>query len=119
MTSFTLVEASSSYNIILGRPAMIVFKAVASTYHQKIKFPVGSRIREVKENQPSSRKCYAETIRVDKKRAIKGEKSEVLCLEPVREIVEKEQEDVSIVPRRSDKLLKSLRIFVISPGLIS
>lgn len=38
MTSFTSVEAPSSYNIILGRPTMSALRAVASTYHQKIKF---------------------------------------------------------------------------------
>lgn len=108
MTSFTVIEAPSSYNIILGRPTMGVFKAVASTYHQKIKFPVGNRIG-VKGNQPSSRKCYAETIRVDRKRARRGEKSEVLCLEPVQDTVEKEQEDVPIVSGQSDKVTKVAR----------
>lgn len=39
---------------------MSVFKANASTYHQKIKFSVGNRIGEVKGNQPFSRGCYAE-----------------------------------------------------------
>ncbi|XP_075521501.1 uncharacterized protein LOC142554717 [Primulina tabacum] len=44
MTSFTVVDSPSSYNIILGRPAMNELRAVASTYHQKIKFPVGARV---------------------------------------------------------------------------
>ncbi|XP_073279553.1 uncharacterized protein [Primulina huaijiensis] len=35
MTIFTVVDAPSSYNIILGRPAMNKMRAVASTYHQK------------------------------------------------------------------------------------
>ncbi|XP_073120802.1 uncharacterized protein [Henckelia pumila] len=33
MTRFTLVESPSSYNVILGRPAMNAFRAVASAYH--------------------------------------------------------------------------------------
>ncbi|XP_073121284.1 uncharacterized protein [Henckelia pumila] len=69
MTRFTLVGAPSSYNVILGRPAMNSFKAVASAYHQKIKFPVGDKVGEVRGDQPSSRKCYAETVKVDYKRA--------------------------------------------------
>ncbi|XP_073121062.1 uncharacterized protein [Henckelia pumila] len=69
MTRFTLVEAPSSYNVILGRPAMNSFKAVASAYHQKIKFPVGDKVGEVRGDQPSSRKCYAETVKIDYKRA--------------------------------------------------
>ncbi|XP_073129997.1 uncharacterized protein [Henckelia pumila] len=52
MKRFTLVEAPSSYNIILGRPTMNAFRAVASDYHQNIKFPVG----EVRGDQPSSRR---------------------------------------------------------------
>ncbi|XP_075478759.1 uncharacterized protein LOC142519604 [Primulina tabacum] len=38
MTSFTVVDSPSSYNIILGRPAMNELKAVASTYHQRSSF---------------------------------------------------------------------------------
>lgn len=64
MTSFTVVEALSSNNIILGRPTMSALRAVASTHHQKIKFPVGNRVGEVQGNQPSSQKFYAETVRV-------------------------------------------------------
>ncbi|XP_073294523.1 uncharacterized protein [Primulina huaijiensis] len=74
MTVFTVVDAQSSYNIILGRPAMNEMRVVASTYHQKIKFPVRERVREVKGNQPSSRKCYGETVRVDQKKARREEK---------------------------------------------
>ncbi|XP_075481231.1 uncharacterized protein LOC142521944 [Primulina tabacum] len=68
MTVFTVVDAPSSYNIILGRPAMNEMRAMASTYHQNIKFPVQGRVGEVRGDQPSSRKCYGETVRVDQKR---------------------------------------------------
>ncbi|XP_073120970.1 uncharacterized protein [Henckelia pumila] len=47
MTKFTLVEAPSSYNVILGRLDMNALRAVASAYHQKIKFPVGNKVGEV------------------------------------------------------------------------
>lgn len=40
-TLFTIMEASSSYNIILGRPTLSALKVVASAYYQKVKFPVG------------------------------------------------------------------------------
>ncbi|XP_073282148.1 uncharacterized protein, partial [Primulina huaijiensis] len=63
MTTFTVVDSPSSYNIILGRPAMNELKAVESTYHQKIKFLVGSKVGEVRGDQPSSRKCYVEAVR--------------------------------------------------------
>ncbi|XP_073024225.1 uncharacterized protein [Primulina eburnea] len=69
MTSFTVVDSPSSYNIILGRPAMNELRAVASTFHQKIKFPVGARVGEVRGDQPSSRKCYVEAVWADQGRS--------------------------------------------------
>ncbi|XP_073025166.1 uncharacterized protein [Primulina eburnea] len=69
LTTFIVVDAPSSYNIILGRPAMNELKAVASTYHQKIKFPAGNQVGEVLGDQPSSRKCYMEAVRVDQNSA--------------------------------------------------
>ncbi|XP_073033912.1 uncharacterized protein [Primulina eburnea] len=65
MTSFIVVDSSSSNNIILGRPAMNELRAVTSTYHQKIKFHVGARVGEVRGDQPSSQKYYVEAVRAD------------------------------------------------------
>ncbi|XP_075475717.1 uncharacterized protein LOC142510203 [Primulina tabacum] len=42
MTCFTVVDAPSSYNGILGRPALANFQAVSSTYHQKLKYRAGN-----------------------------------------------------------------------------
>ncbi|KAL0401892.1 UNVERIFIED_CONTAM: hypothetical protein Slati_4219100 [Sesamum latifolium] len=36
------VDMPSAYNLILGRPALNNFQAVVSTYHMKLKFPVGA-----------------------------------------------------------------------------
>ncbi|XP_075475736.1 uncharacterized protein LOC142510627 [Primulina tabacum] len=103
MTVFTLVDAPSSYNIILGRPTMNEMRVVASTYHQKIKFLVRGQVGEVKGDQPSSRKCYGKTIRVDQKKARregKGKKSqeEVAREREVHFVAEEEQEVVEIEP---------------------
>ncbi|XP_075478965.1 uncharacterized protein LOC142519828 [Primulina tabacum] len=84
MTIFTVVDAPSSYNIILGRPAMNEMRAMASTYHHKIKFPVGGQVGEVKGDQPSSRRCYGETVRVDQKKE-KREGKEKECQEGAKE----------------------------------
>ncbi|XP_075518298.1 uncharacterized protein LOC142552407 [Primulina tabacum] len=51
MTVFTIVDAPSSYNVILGRPAMNEMRAVASTYHQKIKFPIRGQKRARREDR--------------------------------------------------------------------
>lgn len=114
MTTFMVVSDFSSYNIILGRPAMNALRAVASTYHQKIKFPVWSRVGEVRGDQPSSRKCYAETVRVENKRAKRDRdgrrlgKEEVHLVEEVHIVMEKEQE-INIVPGSPGKKTKLAR----------
>ncbi|XP_073138060.1 uncharacterized protein [Henckelia pumila] len=111
MTKFTLVEAPSSYNVILGRPAMNAFRAVASAYHQKIKFPVGDKVGEVRGDQPSSRKCYAETVRVDYKRARQigkegGQGGREVCYV---EESKGEYEEVELVLGQSGKFLRIAR----------
>ncbi|XP_073138653.1 uncharacterized protein [Henckelia pumila] len=111
MKRFTLVEAPSSYNIILGRPAMNAFRAVASAYHQKIKFPVGYKVGEVRGDQPSSRKCYAEMVKVDYKRARQTGKEggqggrEVCSVEEAKG----EYEEVELVPGQEGKSVKIAR----------
>ncbi|XP_073025056.1 uncharacterized protein [Primulina eburnea] len=49
--NFVIVDAPSSYNAIMGRPAMAAFMAIASALHQKIKFPVGEAVGEVRGDQ--------------------------------------------------------------------
>ncbi|KAL0416935.1 UNVERIFIED_CONTAM: hypothetical protein Slati_3525400 [Sesamum latifolium] len=43
MTHFLVVDMPSAYNLILGRPTLNTFQAVISTYHMKLKFPVGKK----------------------------------------------------------------------------
>ncbi|XP_042441485.1 uncharacterized protein LOC122026845 [Zingiber officinale] len=47
-STFIVVDSSSSYNVILGRPALHEFMAAVSTFHQKIKFPMGEQVGEVR-----------------------------------------------------------------------
>ncbi|XP_073132205.1 uncharacterized protein [Henckelia pumila] len=67
IVSFIIVDAPSAYNVILGRPAMTTFMAVASALHQKIKFPVGDQVGEVQGDQVIARKCYVEEFRIEQK----------------------------------------------------
>ncbi|XP_075492529.1 uncharacterized protein LOC142530589 [Primulina tabacum] len=113
MTVFTVVDASSSYNIILGRPAMNEMRAVASTYHQKIKFPVRGRVGEVKGDQPSSRKCYGEIVRVDQKKARREGKGKENQEEVTRErvvyfVADEEQEVVEIEPGKHVRVARDI-----------
>ncbi|XP_075481342.1 uncharacterized protein LOC142522058 [Primulina tabacum] len=116
MTSFTVVDSPSSYNIILGRPAMNELRAVASTYHQKIKYPVGARVGEVRGDQPSSRKCYVEAVRADQSRTRKeGNKARVdgermMGRGEVHFVAEEEQEVVEIGPGQQIRVARDLSI---------
>ncbi|XP_012836532.1 PREDICTED: uncharacterized protein LOC105957150 [Erythranthe guttata] len=60
---FLVLDAPSTYNIILGRPSMNSFQAVVSTYHMKLKFPVLDQIGEVHGGQETSRRCYYDALR--------------------------------------------------------
>ncbi|XP_073025097.1 uncharacterized protein [Primulina eburnea] len=106
MTAFTVVDAPSSYNVILGRPAMNEMKAVASTYHQKIKFPVRGQVGEVKGDQPSSRRCYGEIVRIDQKKARREgkekERQEETHGREMHFVAEEEQEVVEIEPGKNE-----------------
>ncbi|KAL0348015.1 UNVERIFIED_CONTAM: hypothetical protein Sangu_1029300 [Sesamum angustifolium] len=63
MVRFLVVYMPSAYNLILGQPALNTFQAVVSTYHMKLKFLVGDKVREVKGDQYIAQKCYMEVIR--------------------------------------------------------
>ena len=46
--TFLVVDYSSTYNAILGRPTLNSWKAVTLTYHLMIKFPTEYRVGEVR-----------------------------------------------------------------------
>ncbi|KAL0404168.1 UNVERIFIED_CONTAM: hypothetical protein Sradi_2057600 [Sesamum radiatum] len=53
---FLIVDAPSSYNIIMGRPSLNSFRAVVSTVHMKLKFPHLQRNRRRKRRPPSCKR---------------------------------------------------------------
>jgi hypothetical protein len=65
MLNFLVIKASSTYNAILGRTGLHAFKAVASTYHMKIKFPTRNGVGEQKGDQKMARSCYIAALRPD------------------------------------------------------
>ncbi|XP_012834227.1 PREDICTED: uncharacterized protein LOC105955075 [Erythranthe guttata] len=66
--NFVIVEGSpTSYNIVICRPMMHIFRAVPSTIHQKLKFPVNGAIGEVRGDQAQSRSCYVEVVKWQKR----------------------------------------------------
>ncbi|XP_073035360.1 uncharacterized protein [Primulina eburnea] len=69
MIAFTVVDTLSEYNGNLGRPALKGFKAVASTYHQKLKFPIGKEVGALCGDQMVARRCYEGIVKEDGKKA--------------------------------------------------
>ena len=56
---YLVVNANSTYNILLGRPAMNRLRAVASTRHMKMKLPdLSGRGIVIKSDQEDARRCY-------------------------------------------------------------
>ena len=63
--TFLVVDCSSTYNAILGRPTLNSWKAVTSTYHLMIKFPTEYRVRELRGNQVATHECYVDMMEMD------------------------------------------------------
>ncbi|XP_072054170.1 uncharacterized protein [Arachis hypogaea] len=56
---YLIVNCYSPYNIILGRPALNIFRAVVSTLHLCVKFPVQeNKIATVHADHREARQCY-------------------------------------------------------------
>jgi len=77
-----VVNIPSSYNTLLGRPAINKLGAVVSSMHMKMKYPVhGNRMRVIRVNQRSARKCYEGSLKNNKKRCWQLERVDQNCEE--------------------------------------
>ncbi|XP_075636782.1 uncharacterized protein LOC142609022 [Castanea sativa] len=63
--TFLVVDCSSAYNAILGRPTLNSWKAVTSTYHLMVKFPTEYGVGEVWGDQVEARECYIAVLEMD------------------------------------------------------
>ena len=63
--NFLVVDCSSSYNAIIGRPILNNWKAVTSTYHLSIKFPFEHGVGQVQGDQLATRECYLAMLAMD------------------------------------------------------
>ncbi|XP_074591723.1 uncharacterized protein LOC141847565 [Curcuma longa] len=77
--TFAVVDAPSSYNVLLGRPTLSAFQAVVSTFYQKIKFPVADQVGMVSGDQGMARRCYIDVVQAGCKRT-RTVRSEVQAL---------------------------------------
>ena len=60
--NFIVVDIYSLYTAIIGRPWLHTLGAVASLLHQKVKFPSGDRVLEIRGYQPTARQCMVVAI---------------------------------------------------------
>ncbi|RDX81467.1 hypothetical protein CR513_37852, partial [Mucuna pruriens] len=61
---YIVVEAEASYNIIMGRLALNRLKAIVSTYHLCMKYPVGGGVGSVWANSNMAKRCCEDSLRV-------------------------------------------------------
>jgi len=89
--NFLVVDCSSSYNAIIRRPTLDSWKAVTSTYHLPIKFPMKYEIGQAQGDQLATKECYLAMLALDEhvqtmsieERRIVTEPTEVEVLEDV------------------------------------
>ena len=60
--NFIVVDTYSPYTAIVGKPWRHTLGAVASSLHQKVKFPSGDRVLEIRGCQPTVRQCMVVAI---------------------------------------------------------
>ena len=60
---FLIVDASSAYNMLLGRPSLNAIKAVPLAYHMIIKFSTIHGVGTVRGDQQVARECYTASMK--------------------------------------------------------
>ena len=100
--NFLVVDCSSSYNAIIGRPTLNSWKAVTSTYHLSVKFPTEHGVGEVQGDQLAARECYLAMLAM-------AEQTQTMNIEE-RRIVAEPTETLEDIPLDEDDLGKSIRI---------
>ena len=60
---FLIVDAPSTYNMLLGKPSLNAIKAIPSAYHMMIKFPTVSGVGMVRGDQRVARECYSASMK--------------------------------------------------------
>ncbi|XP_030936086.1 uncharacterized protein LOC115961208 [Quercus lobata] len=84
--NFLVVDCTSSYNAIIGRPTLNSWKAITSTYHLSVKFATEYGIGQAQGDQLAARECYlammaldeqVQTMSIEERRVI-AEPTEVL-----------------------------------------
>ena len=76
MVTFIVVRSFSPYTSILGRPWIHAMRAVPSTLHVKVKFPIDQGVAVVRGNQQVARQCLVAVVSWKGKQAEQKETAE-------------------------------------------
>ena len=57
-----MVDSYSSYTAIMARPWLHALRAISSTLHQKVKYPLEGLVKEILGNQSIARQCMVAAI---------------------------------------------------------
>ena len=60
---FLIVDASSAYNMLLGRPSLNAIKSIPSAYHMMVKFPTIHGVGMVRGDQRVAGECYTASMK--------------------------------------------------------
>ena len=99
--NFLVVDCSSSYNAIIGRPTLNSWKAVTSTYHLSIKFPIEHGVGQVQGDQLAARECYLAMLAMD-------EQVQTMNIEEKRVVAEPTEalEDISLDENNPERYIR-------------
>ena len=83
-----MVDCSSSYNAIIGRPTLNSWKAVTSTYHLSVKFPIDYGVGQVQGDQLAARECYLAMLAMDEQVQTMNIEEKRVMVEPIEVLEE-------------------------------
>ena len=99
--NFLVVDCSSSYNAIIGRPTLNSWKAVTSTYHLSIKFPTECGIGQVQGDQLVTRECYLAMMALNEQVQMMSIEKRRFVAEPIKVL-----EDISLEEGNPEKFTR-------------
>ena len=93
---FLIVDAPSTYNIVLGGPSLNAIGAVPSTYHMIIKFPTTNEVGMVRGDQGVARECYSVSMKQKEVGSIHTDELDMRVEVSIRPTPLKELEPISL-----------------------
>ena len=83
-----MIDYSSFYNAIIGKPTLNSWKAVTSTYHLLVKFPTKYGVGQVQGDQLAARECYLTMLAMDEQVQTMNIEEKRVVVEPTEALVD-------------------------------